>query len=55
MREREKRRSLRDYAPQGTKTCESKCEREPVMTPAGPVVVCHGCMRIVIDNRERGL
>jgi hypothetical protein len=55
MERREKRKSLRDYAPQGTKPCEAKCMREPIMTPAGPVVVCHGCMRIVIDNRERGL
>jgi hypothetical protein len=47
-----KRKSLRDFAPAGTKDCEMKCDREPVMTPDGPVVVCHGCKRIVIDSRK---
>jgi hypothetical protein len=47
-----KKKRLSDYAPVGTKECEMKCDREPVMTPKGPVVVCHGCKRIVIDNRR---
>ena len=53
MERQEKKKSLRDYASQGTKPCEAKCEREVVMTPNGPLVVCHGCMRVVIDNREK--
>jgi len=53
MERRERKKSLRDYAPQGTKRCDNKCEREVVMTPNGPLVVCHGCMRVVIDNREK--
>ena len=48
-----KRKSLKDFAPQGTKACESKCEREVKMTPDGPIVICHGCMRVVMDNREK--
>lgn len=47
-----KKKRLGDYAPAGTKECEMKCDRETVMTPKGPVVVCHGCKRIVIDNRR---
>ena len=42
----------KDYAPVGTKQCESKCEREVVMTPKGPLVICNGCKRVVIDNRK---
>ena len=53
MERHEKKKSLRYYAPQGTKPCEAKCEREVVMTPNGPLVVCHGCMRVLIDNREK--
>jgi len=41
------------YAPAGTKRCESKCDKEPIMTPKGPIIVCHGCKRIVIDNRKK--
>ena len=40
------------YSPQGTKFCEGVCDRKVVMTKQGPVIVCNGCMRIVIDNRE---
>ena len=29
-----------------------KCERDVIMTGQGPVIVCHGCKRIVIDNRN---
>lgn len=48
-----KRKSLRDFAPVGKKECESNCNREVAMTPDGPVVLCTGCMRIVIDNRNK--
>lgn len=53
MRTLGKRKSLKDFAPQGTKSCEAKCKTEVAMTPDGPVVVCNGCMRIVMDNREK--
>ena len=46
-------KSLRDFAPVGKKECESNCKREVAMTPDGPVVLCTGCMRIVIDNRNK--
>jgi hypothetical protein len=49
----DKKKSLRDFAPVGKKECESNCKREVAMTPDGPVVVCTGCMRIVIDNRNK--
>jgi hypothetical protein len=29
-----------------------KCDRDVVMTKEGPVIVCKGCMRIVMDNRK---
>ena len=48
-----KRKSLKDYAPQGTKSCEAKCNTEVKMTPDGPLVICHGCMRVIMDNRDK--
>lgn len=42
-----------DFAPEGTKECEMKCDRAVIITKSGPVIVCHGCKRIVIDNREK--
>jgi hypothetical protein len=41
-----------DFAPVGTKDCEMKCERRVIMMSNGSVVVCEGCKRIVMDNRE---
>ena len=43
---------LADYAPVGTKGCEAMCDRDVIMTKDGPVVVCKGCKRIVMDNRD---
>jgi len=43
---------IKEYAPQGTKDCESNCEREVIMTPRGPVIVCHFCERIVLEIRK---
>jgi hypothetical protein len=40
------------YAPVGKAFCESKCDRKVIMTKDGPVIVCNGCMRVVMDNRE---
>lgn len=42
-----------NYAPEGTSFCEMKCDRKVVVTKKGPVIVCNGCMRIVIDNRNK--
>ena len=44
---------IKDYAPEGTKSCLGLCLRKVVMTPEGPIVICEGCTRIVIDNREK--
>lgn len=41
-----------NYSQFGTKFCEGKCDRKVIMTKNGPVVICDGCMRIVIDNRN---
>jgi hypothetical protein len=41
-----------DFAPVGQKECEMKCQRDVIRTKTGPVIVCHGCKRIVMDNRE---
>jgi len=48
----QKEQTFAHYSPVGTSFCESKCDRKVVMTKDGPVIVCNGCMRIVIDNRE---
>lgn len=45
-------RSMPDFAPVGKKDCEGICNREVIMTKDGPVIICHGCMRIVMDNRK---
>ena len=33
--------------------CQMKCERGVIMTKEGPVIICHGCKRIVMDNRDK--
>ena len=50
--ENNKNKSVREYAPQGTKDCESNCEREVIMTLKGPVIVCHFCERVVREIRK---
>lgn len=40
-----------EFAPVGKKDCEMKCAREVIMTKDGPIILCHGCKRIVMDNR----
>jgi hypothetical protein len=40
------------FAAVGTKECQMKCDRKVIMTKKGPVIVCNGCMRIVMDNRD---
>lgn len=44
---------LDKFAPVGTKFCQGKCDRVPVKTPDGPVIVCLGCKRMVIDKRKK--
>lgn len=44
---------LKDFIPIGKKDCQGVCDREVVMTKEGPVIVCHGCKRIVMDNRKK--
>jgi hypothetical protein len=46
-----KKVNLSEFAPVGKKQCESKCDRQVVMTEKGPVVACLACKRIVIDRR----
>lgn len=46
-------KKLSDYTPVGKKDCESICDREVVVTKDEPVIICNGCMRIVMDNREK--
>jgi hypothetical protein len=52
LSKRKPRKIEDDFAPVGTKDCEMKCERNVIMTKQGPVIVCYGCNRIVIDNRD---
>jgi hypothetical protein len=50
---REDKDQFKDFAPVMTKDCQGVCDREVVMTKDGPVVICNGCMRIVMDNRDK--
>lgn len=45
--------NLDKYTPFGKKDCMGICDREVIATREGPVVVCHGCIRIVMDNRNK--
>lgn len=49
---RERKNPLDEYVPVGEKDCENKCDRDVLMTKNGPVVVCHACKRVVMDNRN---
>jgi hypothetical protein len=40
------------YAPVLTKDCQGRCDRKVVLTKEGPLIVCNGCSRIVMDNRK---
>ncbi len=44
--------NIEDYAPAMTKDCEGMCDRKVVKTSDGPVIVCDGCKRVVMDNRK---
>lgn len=41
------------YAPLGTAFCEGECLRKVIITDKGPVIVCDGCNRVVIDKRPQ--
>lgn len=43
---------LSEYTPVGKAFCEGKCDRKPIITEKGMVLVCDGCKRVVIDNRD---
>ena len=43
---------LDNFAKFGEKECQMKCDREVLMTKTGPIIICHGCERIVMDNRK---
>ncbi len=47
-----KKVDLSEYAPVMTKDCQGMCDRKAIRTPEGPVIVCDGCKRIVMDNRK---
>ena len=49
---KEEKDPLQNLAPVGTKDCKGVCDRDVLMTKTGPVVICKGCMRIVMDNRK---
>lgn len=52
MKNKQVRKSLNEFSPVGTKDCEMKCDREVFMTKDGPVIICNGCKRVVMDNRN---
>lgn len=37
------------YAKVGERSCEGICDRKVVPSKDGPMIVCNGCKRIVID------
>jgi hypothetical protein len=43
---------LKDFAPVGKKDCQGVCDREVIVTKDGPIIICNGCKRIVMDNRK---
>lgn len=43
---------LSEYTPVGKAFCEGKCDRKVIPTKEGMVIVCDGCKRVVIDNRD---
>jgi hypothetical protein len=53
IRPMKKKDPTEGFSPLGEKGCEMKCDREVRMTKTGPVVVCHACKRVVMDNRDR--
>ena len=44
--------NLNEFAQVNTKDCQNMCERDVIMTKNGPVIICHVCKRIVMDNRN---
>lgn len=42
---------INKYSPVGEKDCEGICDREVLIINDNSVIICHGCNRIVIDNR----
>jgi len=50
---RTKRKGVTEgYTPVGESLCQGKCDTEARRTKSGIVVVCNGCKRVVIDNRD---
>lgn len=41
-----------NYTPVGKAFCEGKCKTKAIRTEEGLVVLCDGCKRVVIDNRN---
>jgi ribosomal protein S27E len=48
----EEKDQFKDFSPLMTKDCQGVCDRQVVMTKEGAVIVCNGCMRVVMDNRN---
>ena len=46
-----RKNKLDEYKPLGA-FCEGRCNRKPIITKEGLVIVCDGCKRVVIDNRD---
>ena len=46
-------KDIKDFAPIMTRACQGVCDREVLMTKEGPGVVCNGCMKILMDNRDK--
>lgn len=42
---------LKDFLPIEKGDCKRQCERQVIKTKTGPIVVCFGCKRIIMDNR----
>jgi len=46
-------KDISKYTPVGEKDCQGVCDREVLITNSGPIVICNGCKRVVMDNRDK--
>ena len=47
-------KNIKEYTPVGKKDCQGVCDREVIAVKQGVIIVCHGCRRIVMDNKSSG-
>lgn len=43
---------MKDYKPIDSGECQMKCDRKVLMAKEGPIIVCDGCKRIIINKNK---